>query len=316
MHGACSLPGLAAAWALQATTRLAVAPFSLKAIAPELPPVDWESWRKENIPWAASPDRWVIGLPADPRRRRFHILLLDESHRQVGFAKFSTNPLAEFAVRVREHLNRSDPSTFWTPRLLAHGAVSGWHFTVDSAMPEGFHRPARLAPERRRAILDEIRGILRQGLGSDVVHGDFGPWNVRSIKGHPVIVLDWEDASPGSAGMDELWHAVNVGLMGSLDVTGTEVAEHLDRVTLEQVGVWDGAGLGPKERQQLRDEPRLDLGVAPRPGARLDLEEVARQRGLEQPIQVHKEALAAILHQPAPAVFSISRSLAGLKYSR
>lgn len=236
MHGACSLPGLAAAWALQATTRLAVAPFSLKAIAPELPPVDWESWRKENIPWAASPDRWVIGLPADPRRRRFHILLLDESHRQVGFAKFSTNPLAEFAVRVREHLDRSDPSTFWTPRLLAHGAVSGWHFTVDSAMPEGFHRPARLAPERRRAILDEIRGILRQGLGSDVVHGDFGPWNVRSIKGHPVIVLDWEEASPGSAGMDELWHAVNVGLMGSLDVTGAEIAEHLDRVTLERVG--------------------------------------------------------------------------------
>ncbi len=231
MHGACTFGGLAAAWLLQATTRWGLTALSKKAETPDLPRIDWELWREEHAPQAAPPDKWVVGLPGDRRRRRFHLLLPTPSGRQVGFAKFTVNPTSEFVVGVRKQLDVGSPQTFWTPRLLAHGTVGGWHFTVDSPMPIGFHKPARVDSLQRHMILEEIRELLRPGLGAEVVHGDFGPWNVRAVSGHPVIVLDWEEATVGPAGVDELWYALNAELIRNRGATGRRVMTQLDQRT-------------------------------------------------------------------------------------
>lgn len=274
MHGACSTAGLAAAWLLQATTRWRVEPFSRRSIPPELPDVDWRRWKAEYAPSAAAPNRWVVGTPGDKRRRRFHLLLLDDSNTPVGFAKFSTNPLSEFALGVRKRLDGQSPSTFMTPALLGFGSVGDWQFTVDEPIPLGFHRPARLSPASRRTILDEIRRYTRSESGQDAVHGDFGPWNVRSIKGYPPIVLDWEEAMHGPAGADELWHALNVALLHDRRSSASRVFSSLDPVSQENV-VESAEFLGHRLN---RPEPEEVLGTVPlSPAGRLLL---AAQRAI------------------------------------
>jgi hypothetical protein len=214
LSAACRPAGLAAAWALGASTRYSVRLTSLPASSPPLPAIDWYAWARVWLPDVASPPaRWVIGLPADRRRRRFHLLIPDQTGTPLAFAKFTTNPMSEQAVRARMLLDSRPPATFWTPRLLGQAQVGGWWFTIDEAMPNGFHRPAQLCPDVRRNMTEEIQDLLA-GLattppGQTVIHGDFGPWNVRRTHDGTVVVLDWEEVSVGPRGADELWHELN-----------------------------------------------------------------------------------------------------------
>src|SRR5512138_2429620 len=59
----------------------------------------------------------------------------------------------------------------------------------------------------------------------------------------------------------------------------------------------------PQPFEEVSDDRRLVLRVAPRPRAGLDLEVKALSRRLEQPIDVDVELHAPIPHEPASTVF-------------
>lgn len=178
--------------------------------------VEWTRWVEEVArPLGLErPGDWVVGLPGDSGRRRFSLLLLDRGGTPRAFAKFTRNPLRPEVVNGMRLLEATPPETFWAPRLMAHGVVDGWAYYVNEPVPGGFHRPARLDPRRRRTIVEEIQELLTENDdagGMTAVHGDFGPWNVRTFSGDPrVVVIDWEELDHGPTAADEVLHGLGV----------------------------------------------------------------------------------------------------------
>lgn len=154
---------------------------------------------------------WVVQLPSDRRRRRFNLLLLDERHTPVAFAKFTSNPLNPIGLEAMARFARQPAETFWAPQLVTYGQLSGHSFVVTSPMPNRPHLPALLDAEGRRRILSEIQIRLADLASPEtLVHGDFAPWNVRRLRGGSVAVVDWEEATRGEVAADELWYLVTV----------------------------------------------------------------------------------------------------------
>lgn len=155
---------------------------------------------------------WVVNLPADRRRRRFNLLLLDRSRQPIAFAKFTANPPNPLALSVLDEFSNNPPADCWVPGLLAHGLVEDFSYVVTSAMPNLSHKPARLNWEVRHQLVRELQENLQHLVAprSVVVHGDFGPWNVRRLRDGRIAVVDWEEATEGMVGADELWHSVCV----------------------------------------------------------------------------------------------------------
>lgn len=217
MHAACRPTGLALAWFTGQTTRSSL----LSALWPEepspLPDLDWEEWAERWVDGASRPSRWIVGLPADRRRARFHLLVTDTSDRPIAFAKFTTNQERPHVVEARRALESSGPKSYWTPRLLGQGTIGGWSFTLDEPIPTGFHGPARLTADDRMTITREIQVALaprlRPPAGEAGMHGDFGPWNVRRLADGRIAVLDWEEVTTGPKAADSLWHSVHVALL-------------------------------------------------------------------------------------------------------
>jgi hypothetical protein len=54
--------------------------------------------------------------------------------------------------------------------------------------------------------------------------------------------------------------------------------------------------------QQLRDDSCLILGIASRPGARFDFDEIAVGCRIQQPIKVHVELDTAVRDEPSPTI--------------
>ena len=155
---------------------------------------------------------WVVNLPADRRRRRFNLLLLDRSRKPIAFGKFTANPPNQLALQVLEEFAKNPPGDFWAPGLLAHGLVEEFSYVVTSAMPNLSHTPARLTWQVRHQLVREFQESLRHLIAppSVIVHGDFGPWNVRRLRDGRIAVVDWEETTEGVVGADELWHSVCV----------------------------------------------------------------------------------------------------------
>lgn len=211
----CTAPGLIADWLLGTTTRLGLSLTSPTA-GFSLPDLDWDEWGSRWLPAGASgPELWTIGVPRDLRRQRFHLFVPDRRRRVLAFAKFTKNPHSELNIEVRQILTGTGFVTFKTPEPLAHGSFADWNFTIDRALDPGLHRPARLSPSKRSAIVAEIQAALSElaSPGSVILHGDFGPWNVRLDSSGDTVVLDWEDVATGPTAGDELWHALNTVLI-------------------------------------------------------------------------------------------------------
>src|SRR5690606_28180655 len=56
----------------------------------------------------------------------------------------------------------------------------------------------------------QCRAFLENRLGAGVLtslaHGDFAPWNLRTLEDGRVYVFDWEYAGPGQARLNDLCH--------------------------------------------------------------------------------------------------------------
>lgn len=213
---ACTVPGLALDWLLGTSTRLSVRHTSRKSAGPELPDLDWARWSANSVPQdLAERARYIIARPRDTRRRRFQLAITDNSGRVRAFAKFTRNPPTRLAQEVRARLRQSSPRGFETPKPLSEGEVDGWHFTVDEALIHQFHRPATLRPLQRRELVNEYQAAFADLVPSSerLVHGDFGPWNVRRTAHDRILVFDWEDVAAGPEAADELWHSINTELV-------------------------------------------------------------------------------------------------------
>lgn len=152
---------------------------------------------------------WVTQLPMDMRRRRFNLLLLDSSRVPVGFAKFTRNRPNPMYLTALARFTETPTMSFWSPGLAFADQLEDYSVVLTSPMPNGFHRPSVLSRDVRRRIFDEIGDRLDDLAAPGVaVHGDFAPWNVRSLAKGGIAVLDWEELTSGVVGADELWYAV------------------------------------------------------------------------------------------------------------
>jgi hypothetical protein len=221
---------------------------------------------------------WVVNLPADSRRRRFNLLLLDRSRQPIAFAKFTANPPNNLALKVLDEFGNRPPADFWVPGLLAHGLVEDFSYAVTSAMPNLSHAPARLNWEVRHQLVREFQESLQHLVAppSVIVHGDFGPWNVRRLRDGRIAVVDWEETTEGVVGADELWHSVCVHASSeSVDRARALVRAELPFLSQTQIEAAAGFWLSRLGRPQPQE---IDPAIAM--PARLDAASVRMERVL------------------------------------
>jgi hypothetical protein len=202
----------------------------------------------EFLPWiqmvedriGRSIHSWVVHLPADRRRRRFNLLFLNLAREPVAFAKVTANSPNPLAIRALAEFASSPPDRFWAPALLIEGRLADFSYVVTTPMPNVAHRPAELDIDARHGIVAEFQAKLRHLVHGPLVlvHGDFGPWNVRRLLDGRVAVVDWEEATPGVPLADELWHSVSVQpqRMGNDGATG-QVYKELSHYSTHDVVV-------------------------------------------------------------------------------
>src|SRR5690606_32288512 len=91
-------------------------------------------------------------------------------------------------------------------------------------LPRGIHSPAVAVPAMM--IGQEISDLLAGVVPTDParprpMHGDMGPWNLRIIRGRPVL-FDWETVTAGPEHADFVFHQAAIAALGigaSVDLT-------------------------------------------------------------------------------------------------
>lgn len=156
-----------------------------------------------------------------PGRRGFALLLLKGSE-PVGFLKLREGE-SEWLGHESEALTSlalAKPTTFSAPSIIDFGSVHEWHFLLTTALPSVPHRVPHAPPIRQ--IVGEIETALsnmpRPPSVRDTwrpMHGDLTPWNLRQLPDGRLTLFDWEDASWGPEGADEvLYRATKAALSG------------------------------------------------------------------------------------------------------
>lgn len=232
LHAACRPRALAACNLVGQLSRASI-PLVRRGFEEWTLPIDgatWHSWLQHVAGFTgAAPSQWLVMPAPDAHRARFSVILLDDELEQVAYARWTLNPANTRSIEAEAELTSTPPSTFRHPALFDSGLVDGWTFTLSAPLPPAPHRPAVLSSERRRSIVTEIQERLRPLVPEHEtpIHGDFTPWNVRSIKGE-VFVIDWEQFGTGPSATDELWHVVT-----GVIATGGSPEQAIDRVRSE-----------------------------------------------------------------------------------
>lgn len=212
LHAACRPIALAACNTIGHLSKVSV-PLLRRGLEDWHMPVDqaaWDQWLDhvgELV--GATPAQWLVMPAPDEHRARFSVILLDKQLKQVAYARWTMNPANLLSLRAESELTANPPETFVHPALLDSGRTAGWTYTLSAPLPPGPHRPANLTAEQRKSIVAEIKERLTPLVpeGEIAAHGDFTPWNVRTVAGE-VVVIDWEQFGVGPAATDELWHVV------------------------------------------------------------------------------------------------------------
>jgi hypothetical protein len=145
----------------------------------------------------------------------------------VGFVKLSPNEgVIDNERKALELLERAKPRSFSAPLPLDAGEVDGWHYLTTTAIKGGIHRPADAIPVR--AVTEDIQAALeelpRHPNAEDdwqPIHGDLAPWNLRRIKDGSLVLVDWEHASWGPRGTDEVFYLVTDAALRGAPVGST-----------------------------------------------------------------------------------------------
>jgi thymidylate kinase len=110
------------------------------------------------------------------------------------------------------------PATFRYPVVIGTGSVGDMAYLTTTSVLGGFHRPARRPPLAE--IVSEVQSVLaRMPQKPEVrpswvpIHGDLTPWNLRESR-LGLGLIDWEDATWGPPGADELLYAESAVVAG------------------------------------------------------------------------------------------------------
>ena len=175
---------------------------------PAVPAAAWSAlesrWRASLGPWDACA---VLGRAQSDREGAALLLLADGM--PSAFVKLRRDGEAVTRERAAlEAVGRASPRNFGAPTVMDAGEEGGWTWLATSALPPRLHRmPARPPVETIAAEIDSALSPLPRPAGTPAewrpMHGDFTPWNLRSLDG-ALWLLDWEEAGWGPPGADRV----------------------------------------------------------------------------------------------------------------
>lgn len=196
------------------------------------PTVTWEpreaaeDWQALLVEWSTRVgpfDHLAVHERRQTTRAGVGVLLLQGAY-PVGFVKARVDD--QGGLRREEEVLRalgSGTAAVLVPAPLGSGVLGRWSWLATTALPTGLHRPASgLPPGTILGLLQErLRPALQAFPSTPVppphwtpMHGDLAPWNLRQLAGGRLALLDWEDASWGPPGADEVYFTATSSALG------------------------------------------------------------------------------------------------------
>lgn len=178
------------------------------------PPVDAETWSELANRWQTELgtfDALAVHLRRPADRAGMSLLLIDDGN-PLAFVKLRPER-SEGLERERRAVNAlQEVAQVTVPSVRAFGTVGTWHYQALSALPGRVHSVAFDPPVRE--VVDEVSTALGQALVRPPeaqvqwlpMHGDFTPWNLRTLADGRLVLFDWEDVAWAPPLADLLWY--------------------------------------------------------------------------------------------------------------
>lgn len=183
------------------------------------PPVAEEEWQELMARWIAliGPIEAFAVYETSQAERSGLALLAVGSAGVTGFIK--VRPPGHTTVEVEALTAASATTTVLCPQVLGAGELGDSSYLVTTAFPSRLHRPPkpdgipRVADDVSRSLADVSRpsGIPDYW---EPMHGDFAPWNLRELRGHGLILFDFEHAGWAPACSDLVFYAAACSALG------------------------------------------------------------------------------------------------------
>ena len=210
------------------------------------PPVDEAAWLELKQRWTAELgafDDLAVHYRRPIGRSGASLLLLRDGE-PMAFVKVRDDRghVLEREGSVLDALADHAPAAFTAPRRLAHGIVGSWHYLAMSTLPPRIHTVVS-APAIRE-ITQEIGEALHDRLPREAnvpahwqpMHGDFTPWNLRSLGETRPVLFDWEDARWAPPGADPLWYDVVLHVVGlAIEPSGMPADDEAARYWMDRL---------------------------------------------------------------------------------
>lgn len=242
MHSPCQPVKVAAQRALY----LAVRVFGGRVIPGERDdwhdPLPRDEWDDLLRVWAAEVgtfDQLVLYRRPQAGRVGFAALLL-RGGTGVAFARFHPDPdRIEREFGVLQGIHSARPSSFSVAKPLATGTTGGDGGWLLSESLPNYPLGAVRKPETRARVAGEVSDVLAgfmkrpEGVPAHWLpaHGDFAPWNLRTLISGGVRVIDWEDAGFAPPGVDLLYGALTAHTTFNSPLPQQAGAEAIEWVT-------------------------------------------------------------------------------------
>jgi len=184
--------------------------------------------------------------------------------------------LQEFVAGVRPNLSVAVITSLLELTERRRGALKGTGYEsegtrlylIDDGPGFCLHGPLRDHDRRTRRLLDWIEEVGRSGAdvvaGDDLVHFDYHLGNVfvdPRDQSRVVAILDWDGASSGDVGIDDVILALDLVLYNAERILVDQIADHLAQTTTENARrVYWAHGLLRLVDWRLRHSPEDDLG--------------------------------------------------------
>lgn len=182
-------------------------------------PVEEDVWSVLLESWSSCVgkfDELVLYRRPQAGRTGFAALLLRDG-KGIAFARYhpdGSRILREYGVVSAVHGAR--PRSFAVARPIAAGKLAddaGWLLSESLPnYPLGAVRSERVREVVAREVSEVLADAITRPSGTPgdwvPAHGDFAPWNLRTLLSGRVCVIDWEDVTFAPAGVDQLYGAL------------------------------------------------------------------------------------------------------------
>lgn len=202
------------------------------------PPIEeWEDLTARLQGQLGGFDGMAVHDRRQSERDGFAVLLTLRGAR-VAFVKFAREGSAALATEAAAMtaMNRHRPENLFVPAVSSRGSIAGWEYVAQTPLPDGLHRRPPNPPLQR--IVEEIQAGLAELARPEAIpthwrpmHGDLTPWNLRRLRGGKHALVDWEHASWGPDGADEVLY------LATSAAVGRKLASR--RLTREAIEFWD-----------------------------------------------------------------------------